>query len=171
MTLKFDPQQAQRSFHSDAYRQELGWGPGEIQRSLDEADGFDREFGTDTSAVDFATPPGTYVPIIPRMFRDMMSGIRLPFEDFVFVDIGSGKGRALLLASDYPFKRCSGLELSPIHHARAEQNIALYRGPAQRCRTVESLCQDATTYDFPKEDLFLHFFHSFGLEPFTAMVS
>ena len=34
-------------------------------------------------------------------------------QDYTFLDIGSGKGRVLMLASDAPFRHIVGVELSP----------------------------------------------------------
>ena len=48
-----DPETTERAFRSDAYRQEIGWGPRELQQALDAADGFDAKYGTDTSGADF----------------------------------------------------------------------------------------------------------------------
>ena len=38
-----------------------------------------------------------------------------PIEKTVFLDIGAGKGRAMLLASQYPFLRVEGVELNEPH--------------------------------------------------------
>jgi hypothetical protein len=44
------------------------------------------------------------------------------FSDFTFIDIGSGKGRVLLMASDYAFRRILGVELLPaLHHIAQEK--------------------------------------------------
>jgi hypothetical protein len=48
-----------------------------------------------------------YQPTESALFHEMIEVLRrqshLDFHDFVFVDLGSGKGRTLLMASDYPF--------------------------------------------------------------------
>ena len=51
--------------------------------------------------------------------------LHLDFQDFNFVDIGSGKGRALLLASDYPFREIIGIELSPELDRVAQGEVAI----------------------------------------------
>lgn len=170
--MEFDADTTERAFRSDAFRKEIGWGPRELQLALDHADGFDATFGTNTSGVDFETPPGSYVPILPRMFRSMMAGLTIRPEELTFVDIGSGKGRALLLASEYPFKRCIGVELAAEHHAVALENVEIYRrGPALQASPIELVHSDATTYAFPNEDLFIHFFHSFPAEVLRKMLA
>src|SRR5271168_5004167 len=57
-----------------------------------------------------------YQPTDPALFHEMMAQLRIlserfDFESFIFVDLGSGKGRTLLMASDYPFKKITGVEL------------------------------------------------------------
>ena len=53
---------------------------------------------------------GDYTPIEPERFSACLANRDIPFEDFTFIDFGSGKGRALLMASDLPFRRVMGLE-------------------------------------------------------------
>jgi SAM-dependent methyltransferase len=91
-----------------------------------------------------------------------MDSVDVRHEDFEFVDLGSGKGKALLLASDYPFKRIIGVEFSPVLHLIALDNISRYRTPTQRCRNIKSICQDATEFDFPMSPLLVHLYNPFG---------
>jgi tRNA G46 methylase TrmB len=49
----------------------------------------------------------------------MVSRLNISFEDFTFFDFGSGKGRALHLASEFPFKNIIGVEFSSKLHARS----------------------------------------------------
>jgi len=48
-----------------------------------------------------------------------------------FVDYGSGKGRVLLVASDYAFKKIVGVEFSKVLNDVAVANIATYRSSKQ----------------------------------------
>ena len=61
-----------------------------------------------------------YQPTEPGVFREMLEGLQqqtaIDFRDFIFVDLGSGKGRTLLMVSDYPFRRIIGIELLPSLH-------------------------------------------------------
>ncbi len=100
-----------------------------------------------------------YQPADPELFHAMLRRLDLDFPRFTFLDLGSGKGRALLLASDYPFRRILGVELLPELHAVALENVAKYRSERQRCFSIESLCQDARDFDFPPEPLVLYLFN------------
>ena len=100
-----------------------------------------------------------YQPTDPVLFHEIMASLPIEFENFTFVDLGSGKGRTLLMASDYPFRRIVGVELIEELHRVAEQNITKYRNPAQRCLQIESVCADAREYDFPHEPLVVYLFN------------
>ncbi|MGH7283473.1 MAG: class I SAM-dependent methyltransferase [Polyangiaceae bacterium] len=138
--------------------------PKELNEAIDRADAFDERFGTETSA--FA-PSGVaegfmYVATLETMFREIMAGIDIRHEDFTFVDFGSGKGRAVLLASSYPFRHCIGVEVTPELHAIAERNIAKYKNPEQRCANVGSMLVDARKFELPDDDLLLWFYNPFN---------
>jgi SAM-dependent methyltransferase len=105
----------------------------------------------------------------PTWVRERIGRIPARLEDFVFVDIGSGKGRVLLVAAEFPFKRIVGVEFSRELHEVARQNFSTYRNPAQRCTTLESICMDASEFDFPIEPLVLYLYNPF-LEPLLARV-
>lgn len=98
-----------------------------------------------------------YQPVDPELFREMMASAAIHFSDFVFLDIGSGKGRALLLASEYPFQRVIGIELLPELNAIAQQNIARFAGRNPQCARIESFCCDAAEFALPEIPLLLFF--------------
>jgi len=111
-----------------------------------------------------------YQPTEPALFREMLDGLaansHLDFRAFTFLDLGSGKGRTLLMASDYPFRRILGVELLPALDHIARENLRQYKNDAQQCFALESLCADATTFAFPDEQLVIYLFNPF---PETGM--
>jgi SAM-dependent methyltransferase len=106
-----------------------------------------------------------YQPTESALFHEMLDALRqqsqLDFHDFIFVDLGSGKGRTLLMASDYPFRRIVGVELLPALHRAAQENLSRYRSESQRCFALESICADATEFSFPAEPTVLYLFNPF----------
>ena len=76
-----------------------------------------------------------YQPTEPALFTEMMASLNIDFQDFTFIDLGSGKGRVLLMAADYPFRRILGVELLPALHRVARQNLS-----ASCQRFSEMLC-------------------------------
>src|SRR5579872_6214005 len=77
---------------------------------------FDILTGCDTSGMIHRRrlgPDATdYQPVDPDVFRATMAHIEEDFSQFTFVDIGCGKGRALLLADDFNFARIVGVDFS-----------------------------------------------------------
>ena len=104
-----------------------------------------------------------YQPTDPAAFHEMLHALgdyaNTDFQGFTFVDLGSGKGRTLLMASDYPFARIIGVELLPSLHHVAQQNVANYNPVSQRCFAIESVCADATQFRFPDGPLVLYLFN------------
>jgi SAM-dependent methyltransferase len=106
-----------------------------------------------------------YQPTESALFHEMLEALReksrIDFCDFVFIDLGSGKGRTLLMASDYAFRRILGVELFPALHEIARENLNHYRNESQKCFTLESICADATEFGFPEEPFVLFLFNPF----------
>lgn len=115
-----------------------------------------------------------YQPTEPAAFHEMIQALqqtrgpdhttlnaKLDFRDFTFIDLGSGKGRTLLMASDYPFRRIIGVELLPSLHEIAQQNLRQYKSESQKCFTLESVCADATDFPLPEDPLVIFLFNPF----------
>ncbi len=102
-----------------------------------------------------------YQPTEPALFREMMTALPIDFREFTFIDIGSGKGRALLLAAQYPFRKIMGVELLRDLHCAAEENIAAWRvqSPDRQGASIEALCMDAREFIFPKTPLVVYLFN------------
>ena len=133
---------------------------------------FDERFGVDTSGLIYELPSGHqhdvynngYFAVAPSVFHSVMHAmeerLHLDFERFTFVDVGSGKGRALLLASDYPFREIIGIELSPELDRVARANIARYCG-ARHQPPVISLQGDAAEFAWPAGPLIVYMWNAF----------
>ena len=100
-----------------------------------------------------------YQPTDAALFQEMLASLPIDFSEFTFVDLGSGKGRTLLMASEYPFRRIVGMEILPELHRAAEENIASYRSTTQQCTQVESVCADASEFELPEGPLLLYLFN------------
>src|SRR5689334_14933087 len=110
-----------------------------------------------------------YQPVDPVSFHEMMQALPLNPEDLAFIDLGSGKGRALLLASDYPFRKIIGVELLPELHAIAAENVKRYRSKDQRCTEFQLHHCDAREFQLPPEPLLIFLFDPFP-EPILRQV-
>jgi hypothetical protein len=116
-----------------------------------------------------------YQPTEPALFHEMLASLRsiatIDLREFIFIDIGSGKGRALLMAADYPFRRIVGVELLPELHRVSKENIGKYRGDSQQCFAIDCLLADASEFTFPPEPIVLYLFNPLPESGLVRMIS
>lgn len=101
----------------------------------------------------------------PQILRDTFKALSIQHERYTFIDFGCGKGRALLVAAEFPFRKIVGLEFAPQLAQIAQNNVKSYRGSHRNCQDLEVLCIDATSYALPPEPQVLYFY-----SPFTGSV-
>jgi SAM-dependent methyltransferase len=105
-----------------------------------------------------------YQPIPPDQFREIMSALSADlapetnFSQFTFIDIGAGKGRALLLASEFDFRRIIGVELLPELVKVARENVSEFERRGMRSG-IEVVCGDATNFTLPAEPAVIFLFN------------
>jgi SAM-dependent methyltransferase len=133
---------------------------------------FDRRYGTDTAGAVDTSALGIdsderreqailYLPSPVRVTRWMLESVGIEHGDFTFVDLGCGKGRVLLVAAQYPFRRILGVDISAELTSIARSNAERFRHQAGGCKSIDIVNADATTIDFPETDLLLHLYHPF----------
>ena len=96
-----------------------------------------------------------YEGIAPKTLRKALAALG-PLDRYTFVDLGSGMGRAMLVASELPFRRIVGVEIAPELHAIACENVRRYRG-RQQCRDIHLLQLDALRYEPAGEETVFFF--------------
>jgi SAM-dependent methyltransferase len=142
---------------------------------------FDLRYGTDTSGIiepwaldipaDMLAHAVRYQSGIVEVFLDILHSLPISYEEFLFIDLGSGKGRALLLASQFPFKEIVGVEISPNLHRIACNNIQIYKDELQRCNKLQSVREDAAHYELPNENIVFYLFNPFDEYVMCAALS
>ncbi len=109
-----------------------------------------------------------YYATAPSLFRGAIAlwqktcaatGYRL--NDYAFIDIGCGKGRVLMLASEYPFRQVLGVELHPELAGVAQANLRHWLRHKRACRDVLALNTDALSVAIPDGPVVLYLFNSF----------
>ena len=100
-----------------------------------------------------------YQPTDPVIFHEMLAAVPVDVSGFTFIDLGSGKGRTLLMASEYPFQRIIGVELLPDLNRAACENLQVFKSEKQRCFSIESIGGDAREFQFPPEPTVLYLFN------------
>jgi predicted RNA methylase len=88
--------------------------------------------------------------------RRLLASLPLCHEDFCFIDLGAGKGRVLLVASEFPFKRVFGVEFAIELVEIARANIARLG-----CK-AEIFHDDAATFSFFPDNLIVYLYNPFG---------
>ncbi len=89
--------------------------------------------------------------------------------DDVFLDLGSGKGRIVLQAARYPFRRVIGVELSASLGRIAAANVAARRDEL-RCADVKLVTADATRYAIPDDVTVVYLYNPFRGAVFASVV-
>jgi hypothetical protein len=97
----------------------------------------------------------------PIYFKNAIEALPIDYNNFVFKDFGSGKGRAILMASEFPFKRVAGVEFSEELHRIAQDNILRFHSESVKCKDVQSVCMDAVAYPLPDDSLVCYFYDPF----------
>ncbi|HEU5342386.1 class I SAM-dependent methyltransferase [Edaphobacter sp.] len=152
---------------------------------------FDHIHGTDTSGL---VPSGhlatghandrhitAYYAVAPSILRTLIQHWREtipthPIHSYTFLDIGCGKGRALFIASELPFRKVTGIELNPAMAAAAEINLRHWKRAhksdptAPHLAPIEIIEQDALEYDLPNTPTLVFLFHPFEAPVLKALL-
>jgi predicted RNA methylase len=150
-------------------------GPGEVVRRVYRhlrtqrgPDPFDVQYGVDTSGrvslfqleinSRHESAGVGYAPSPVEACQELLASLPIRHEDFTFVDLGAGKGRVLLIASRFPFKRVIGVEFAKELAETAGRNVARFG-----CR-AEVVHADAADYRLPSDNLVVFAYNPFGPE-------
>jgi hypothetical protein len=118
---------------------------------------FDRRFGVNTRGYGDLR----YEPTPEDVFQEIIARLPLDPRDFVFVDFGSGKGKVLMLAGQYPFRRVVGVELWDDLHRTALENLRRFSESRLCVSDAVSVCENAAEFRLPEDPLVLYFFNPF----------
>jgi hypothetical protein len=165
--LKLLPKKARVDANWFLFKQRLG-----IQEEANRL--FDEAYGTDTSPdslsqgaagnIEPTAQKKFYRPFWEFEFVSIMKTLEeqasVACSDFIFLEFGSGKGKTLLLAGDYPFKKIIGVEFAPYLHEIAVNNCRVYHGKRQRCFQIAPQLGDPLNFTLPNEPLVCFVFES-----------
>lgn len=131
---------------------------------------FDWRYGTDTGrrkpAWNTVPPDGAlaqglfHQPTKARPLRRLLESLSLPLGGG-FVDLGSGKGRALLIAAQHGFRDITGVEFSSRLCDCARRNAALFARKQGLSARTEVVCGDAGAYAFRPDQQVLFLYNPF----------
>ena len=138
---------------------------------------FDEEFGVRTSGLvagrhlksghrhdRHAT---AYYGVAPSVFRALVKRwqrIRpaAAMEEFSFIDLGAGMGRAVLLAAELPFRQVLGVELNPTLARIAQRNLTVWRASGRARAPMRVVCGDAVEVPLPAGPCLAFLFNPFA---------
>ncbi len=150
-----------------------------VSRLLDRH--FDIAFGSDTRGVienaslsDVASPNLArgirYEPTRALPLQQVLRAARIPL-DGAFVDLGCGKGRALMVAVLSGFTHVTGVDYSPALCRIAEHNLETLRRRTHRQFTASIMHADAADYTFDARDTVVYLFNPFDAVVLAAVVA
>ena len=111
-----------------------------------------------------------YQAVKALAFRSAMDSFQIP-SDGVFVDYGSGKGRALLLSILYGFRRAVGIEFAPGLCREAEHSLDRFRARTGRSFEARVLNLDAVCYPVNDDDCVFFLFNPFERKVLEQVLS
>jgi SAM-dependent methyltransferase len=149
--------------------------PHRVTLLFDEA-AYDRKTGLETSrlvnvadlGIDAAKMDGAsrnasgiaYMPTPAGVIAPILKDLGLRYNEYSFIDFGSGMGRVVFVAAQFPFRKVVGVEFSDELHRIAERNLAKLSGTLNAA-AVELICQDAQGYIFPAGNFVVYLFNPF----------
>jgi len=130
------------------------------------ADEFDRRYGVETSKSVYVTATESpnfihgygYQASEEAAIRWCIENCGMPLQETTFVYVGCGKGRALIIATMYPFKRIIGIEYAPDLAKTCRKNLQKLH-MSDKCEIVVG---DAADFRFPNGKLFAFLFNPFN---------
>ena len=133
---------------------------------------YDWRHGTETHQETFLTEQGlseaqaikgndVYRPFWRKEFNDAIKSLGIDPAEYVFVDIGSGKGKLLLLASNFSFADVVGVEHAVGLHLIAMKNIDSFESRATTKAKISSINADALTWNLPNRSAIYFLYNPF----------
>lgn len=117
---------------------------------------------SDGYSTNYSPTPPSVVRVILSRFSDV--------HDFSFVDIGCGKGRVLIIATEFPFKAAIGIEKIPELYKAACENARIVRQSHPERPEIQLVLGEATNFVWPPGNLVIYLFHPFWKPVMASMV-
>jgi 16S rRNA G966 N2-methylase RsmD len=117
-----------------------------------------------------------YSAVAPSVFRQMCCrwmgtlAARSRVQAFSFIDVGAGKGRALLLASERPFRKIIGVELSKNLAHIASKNIERWKRDHRARVAIRVVHQDILDFRWPRTPLLVYLYNPFEREMIEQLI-
>jgi SAM-dependent methyltransferase len=144
-------------------------------RNAKRADSFDKKYGTDTAGsiplwqLDVTSKNAKlghrYQPIREDVFRSCIHRIEVNPSSYVFIDLGCGKARTLIVAAQLGFAQVIGVEFARELADVAKKNLRLLN-----IRNGTIIHGDAAEYKFPDSDFVLYMYNPFLADVMSKVI-
>ena len=135
-------------------------------------DGFDEAHGTDTAGMLMGRELGPatnksghllarYETTRADVIKMALDSLAIDFSEFAFIDLGCGKGKPLLVAAGYSFRKLIGIDLSELCIETTRRNIARYGPEPIDARRIELAVQDVEDFVFPDCSMVIYLYNPF----------
>jgi len=110
-----------------------------------------------------------YLGVQPSVIRRVLNIIP-HHNNATFLDLGCGKGRALVVASEFPFRSVIGVEISPELVQLAEKNAQVIARNHPERTPITVVGGDASNYPLPEGNLIVFLYNPFEKEVITELL-
>lgn len=105
-----------------------------------------------------------YISILVRYLRELFRALGIEHGK-VLVDLGCGKGRVLLVASEFGFREVRGIEFSPLSCNIARKNCLIYKAKTKTVTDFTIIESDVIDYKIRDDEDIFYLYH-----PFNAII-
>jgi hypothetical protein len=112
-----------------------------------------------------------YDPSPAFYFNAILSQLPINYSEYVFADLGCGKGLTLMLASRFGFGRIIGVEFASNVYNVALTNLEKFRQRAGMATPIQVILGDAAEFQPPVEPLVIYLYNPFGREVMTKVLA
>ena len=139
----------------------------------------DQQLGTDTSGIIIVDPRDEFEAIGTEQFPYMGSQpsiVRRALQalgdvhGYTFADIGCGKGRPMIVASEFPFEAILGYDICAPLVAIARRNAEIVARRFPDRKPIKVIEADATNLALFPRKLVIFLFNPFGVAPLSALL-
>lgn len=129
-----------------------------LRKREEDAQAFDANLGLDTGGTlplydltirsQNAALGGSYIATGQNQFHNAMAQLDIDCAGTTFIDLGSGKGRVLMMSAEHPFAAIIGVEFAEELHDVCNRNLERFGDPR-----LSSHLGDAEQFAYPHTDL------------------
>jgi SAM-dependent methyltransferase len=137
---------------------------------------FDNQYGVSTSGflpgsvLRLGSRVGGYLGVQPSVVRSALNII--PHHgDATFLDLGCGKGRALVVASEFSFRSVIGVELCPELVKAAKENAQIIGQKLPERTPITVVTGNALDYVLPEGNLIIFLYNPFEIDVVTGLLT